>query len=231
MNADVSIVHPSTRLKSRQPSMLAGRFVTRSLDLVVAVLVLVGLSPVLLIIAIAVRRDSAGPAIFRQKRVGKDLKEFELYKFRTMSTGADPSRHRAYVTSLLTSGVQKSEEEEGTLYKLSVDDRITAAGRFLRSWSLDELPQLVNVLRGQMSLVGPRPVIPYEVEQYPDSYLPRFSVKPGLTGLWQVSGRNERTYHEMVCADVEYAEHRTLWLDLKILVKTIPVVLGRRGVA
>lgn len=229
MNADISLVQSSTLLKSRQPSTLGGRCATRSLDLVLAVLVLVGLSPVLLIIAIVVRRDSAGPAIFRQKRVGKDQKEFELYKFRTMSTGADPARHRAYVTALLTSDARSPED--GGLYKLSGDDRITGVGRFLRSWSLDELPQLVNVLRGQMSLVGPRPVIPYEVEQYPESYLPRFLVKPGLTGLWQVSGRNERTYDEMVCADIEYAEHRTLWLDLKILVKTIPVVLGRRGVA
>jgi lipopolysaccharide/colanic/teichoic acid biosynthesis glycosyltransferase len=203
--------------------------VVRALDLIVAVLVLGLLSPLLLVIVLAIRLDSTGPAIFRQRRVGKDMKEFELYKFRTMKTGADIEPHRAYVRSLLSSDQRQSEY--GTLYKLSVDDRVTRAGRFLRSWSLDELPQLVNVLRGEMSLVGPRPVIPYEVEQYPESYLPRFSVNPGLTGLWQVSGRNERTYHEMVCADVEYAERRTVWLDLKILWKTIPVVLGRRGVA
>ncbi len=205
------------------------RSAVRALDLAVAGGALIVLSPVLLMIAIAIRLGSTGPAIFRQRRVGKDMQEFELYKFRTMRTGADPEPHRAYVRTLLTSDHQQSQD--GKLYKLSVDDRITSVGRFLRSWSLDELPQLVNVLRGEMSLVGPRPVIPYEVEHYPESYLPRFSVKPGLTGLWQVSGRNERTYHEMVCADVEYAARRTLWLDLKILGKTIPVVLARRGVA
>jgi lipopolysaccharide/colanic/teichoic acid biosynthesis glycosyltransferase len=212
-------------------SITAGleRFAVRALDLVVAAGALVVLSPVLLVIAIAIRLGSTGPAIFRQGRMGKDMKEFELYKFRTMKTGADTEPHRAYVRSLLTADQQQSRD--GNLYKLSVDDRITPVGRFLRSWSLDELPQLVNVLRGEMALVGPRPVIPYEVEHYPESYLPRFSVKPGLTGLWQVSGRNERTYHEMVCADLEYAQCRTVWLDLKILCKTIPVVLGRRGVA
>ncbi len=213
----------------RQRSPLLERGAVRTLDLLVATVVLVVLSPLLLVVAILIRLDSAGPAIFRQRRVGKTMREFELYKFRTMKTGADVEPHRAYVRTLLAPGQQHSQD--GTLYKLSVDDRVTGIGRFLRSWSLDELPQLVNVLRGQMSLVGPRPVIPYEVEHYPESYLPRFSVKPGLTGLWQVSGRNERTYHEMVCADVEYAERRTVWLDLKILCKTIPVVLGRRGVA
>ncbi len=221
MNSGMGAKHSSTAALER--------VAVRALDLIVAILVLGALSPLLLMVVIAIRLDSAGPAIFRQRRVGKDMEEFELYKFRTMKTGADTEPHRAYVRSLLNSDQQESQD--GTLYKLSVDDRVTAVGGFLRSWSLDELPQLINVLRGEMSLVGPRPVIPYEVEHYPESYLPRFSVKPGLTGLWQVSGRNERTYHEMVCADVDYAERRTVWLDLKILCKTIPVVLGRRGVA
>jgi lipopolysaccharide/colanic/teichoic acid biosynthesis glycosyltransferase len=108
---------------------------------------------------------------------------------------------------------------------------VTKVGRFLRSWSLDEVPQLWNVLRGEMSLVGPRPVIEYEVEQYPDWYLRRFAVKPGLTGLWQVSGRNERTYEEMVRFDIEYAERRSLWMDLRILARTALVVMRRQGVA
>jgi lipopolysaccharide/colanic/teichoic acid biosynthesis glycosyltransferase len=121
--------------------------------------------------------------------------------------------------------------ERGHLYKLSVDDRITRTGRILRSWSLDELPQLLNVIRGDMALVGPRPVIPYEVEMYPKNYLARFAVKPGLTGLWQVSGRNERTYEEMVSFDIQYAQAASLLLDLRILAKTVPVVLRRQGVA
>lgn len=200
----------------------------RTLDFVIALVALVVLAPLLVIVALAVRLDSDGPAIFRQRRVGRDLRPFVLYKFRTMRTGVDTQPHRAYVEALISA---EQRSENGSLYKLSVDDRVTKLGRVLRSWSLDELPQLLNVLRGQMALVGPRPVIPYEVELYPESYLRRFAVKPGLTGLWQVSGRNLRTYHEMVCCDIEYAEQRSLPLDLKILIKTVPVVLGRRGVA
>jgi lipopolysaccharide/colanic/teichoic acid biosynthesis glycosyltransferase len=128
-------------------------------------------------------------------------------------------------------GTDAPENPPDNLYKLVVDPRVTRVGRVLRSWSLDEVPQLWNVLRGDMSLVGPRPVIEYEVEQYPDWYLRRFAVKPGMTGLWQVSGRNERTYEEMVRFDVEYAELRSLWLDLRILARTAIVVMRRQGVA
>jgi lipopolysaccharide/colanic/teichoic acid biosynthesis glycosyltransferase len=200
----------------------------RCIDLVVAILVLVLLSPLLLAIAIAIRATSHGPALFRQQRLGKGMSSFSLYKFRTMCPNASEAPHREYVQALISSD---QGSQNGNLYKLTVDSRITKVGRFLRSWSFDELPQLLNVLRGEMSLVGPRPVIGYEVELYPRAYLRRFAVKPGLTGLWQVSGRNQRTYHEMVQFDIEYVERYSLWLDLKILGKTIPVVLGRRGVA
>jgi lipopolysaccharide/colanic/teichoic acid biosynthesis glycosyltransferase len=151
-----------------------------------------------------------------------------MLKFRTMRTDADATPHREYVQALI--GDDRGPER-GRLYKLSVDDRVTRVGRVLRSWSLDEVPQLLNVLRGQMALVGPRPVIAYEVEMYPEDYLRRFDVKPGLTGLWQVSGRNERTYEEMVHFDLEYATERSLLGDLRILIKTVPVVLSRQGVA
>lgn len=200
----------------------------RGLDLLVAATVLLVLAPLLVAIALAVRIDSKGPVLFRQRRVGRERREFTIFKFRTMHHDADASRHRKYVQTLIDGD---RESERGHLYKLSVDDRVTRVGRFLRSWSLDELPQLINVLRGQMALVGPRPVIPYEVEMYPDTYLRRFAVKPGLTGLWQVSGRNERTYDEMVSFDIEYAEASSLLLDLRILAKTVPVVLRRQGVA
>jgi lipopolysaccharide/colanic/teichoic acid biosynthesis glycosyltransferase len=210
---------------------LSGRIAVRGLDLLVAVLVLIVLAPLLLVIAVMVRLDSSGPSVFRQRRVGRGLEPFQLYKFRTMRSGADTAPHQAYVQALIASAQTSEKSEKGQLYKLAVDDRITRVGRVLRSWSLDELPQLINVLKGEMSLVGPRPVIPYEVEQYPQEYLGRFSVKPGLTGLWQVSGRNTKTYHEMVTADLEYAETRSLWIDIKILFKTIPVVLLRKGVA
>jgi lipopolysaccharide/colanic/teichoic acid biosynthesis glycosyltransferase len=207
---------------------VAGVALRRTLDIVVAGALLLVLSPLLIAIAIAVRLDSEGPVLFRQRRVGRGRGEFTMLKFRTMCHDADATRHRNYVQTLIDGS---RESERGQLYKLSVDDRVTRVGRFLRSWSLDELPQLFNVLRGQMALVGPRPVIPYEVEMYPDAYLRRFAVKPGLTGLWQVSGRNERTYDEMVSFDIEYAEAASLLLDLRILAKTVPVVLRRQGVA
>ncbi len=200
----------------------------RTLDILVSGGILLVLSPLLLAIALVVRLDSKGPALFRQRRVGRSQREFTTLKFRTMYTGADATPHRQYVQALIG---DDPSPERGCLYKLSVDDRVTRVGRFLRSWSLDELPQLINVLLGQMALVGPRPVIPYEVELYPDSYLGRFDVKPGLTGLWQVSGRNERTYEEMVKLDVQYAREASLALDLQILIKTLPVVLRRQGVA
>jgi lipopolysaccharide/colanic/teichoic acid biosynthesis glycosyltransferase len=200
----------------------------RSLDILVTVVLLLALAPLLALIVLAIRIDTGGPAIFRQRRVGRGRREFTVLKFRTMYSDADPSPHREYVQSLIS---DERLAERGGLYKLSVDARITRVGRYLRSWSLDELPQLLNVLCGQMALVGPRPVIPYEVEMYPEDYLRRFAVKPGLTGLWQVSGRNERTYEEMVRLDLEYAEEVSLLLDLRILAKTVPVVLGRQGVA
>ena len=158
--------------------------------------------------AIAIRLDSRGPALFRQRRVGHGEREFTLLKFRSMRVDADPRGHREYVTALIQGEAPDGGREN--LYKLAVDDRITPVGRWIRRWSLDELPQLFNVFAGDMTLVGPRPAIPYEVDEYPSWYRRRFSVKPGLTGLWQVSGRNERTYEEMVRLDIEYAERRSL---------------------
>jgi lipopolysaccharide/colanic/teichoic acid biosynthesis glycosyltransferase len=184
---------------------------------------------VLAIVTIAVKLDSPGPVIFRQQRVGRNQKPFSLYKFRTMRANASEESHKAYVQELLRS--HDSSTDGSNLYKLTVDPRITRIGRFLRSWSLDELPQLVNVLKGEMSLVGPRPIIEYELELYPQEYLKRFLVKPGLTGLWQVSGRNERTYHEMVHFDIDFVDRHSLGMYVWILFKTVPVVLGRRGVA
>jgi lipopolysaccharide/colanic/teichoic acid biosynthesis glycosyltransferase len=213
------------RPSARRPAM---DVVRRVLDFLVASALLLVLAPLLMAIALAIRVDSRGPVFFRQRRVGRGRREFTVLKFRTMRHGADATRHRKYVQTLIDGN---RESERSRLYKLSVDDRVTPVGRFLRSWSLDELPQLINVLCGQMALVGPRPVIPYEVEMYPDAYLRRFAVKPGLTGLWQVSGRNERTYDEMVSFDIEYAEASSLLLDLRILAKTVPVVLRRQGVA
>jgi lipopolysaccharide/colanic/teichoic acid biosynthesis glycosyltransferase len=228
-DASAALAHPERRSTLHGARRNAAvNAVRRLLDILVAGTVLLVLSPVILLAALAIRLESGGPVIFRPQRLGRELRPFAIFKFRSMNHKADATPHRKYVQSLIG---QQVGSERGRLYKLSVDDRVTKVGRVLRSWSLDELPQLLNVLRGDMALVGPRPVMPYEVDLYPPSYLPRFAVKPGLTGLWQVSGRNERTYDEMVRFDIEYAERTSLLLDLRILAKTLPVVLSRRGVA
>ena len=209
----------------------SARCVRRAVDLAVAAVVLVLLSPVLLAIAIAIRLDSRGPALFRQTRIGLDRSPIVVNKFRTMYAGADPAPHREYIRQLVTGEPERRRGDGRELFKLVVDDRVTRVGRFLRKTSLDELPQLWNVLRGEMSLVGPRPVVPYELEHYKTPYFRRFTVKPGLTGLWQVSGRNEMSYTEMVELDLAYVERRSLRLDAEILVRTVGVVLARKGVA
>jgi lipopolysaccharide/colanic/teichoic acid biosynthesis glycosyltransferase len=227
MSVDVSTMAELTRTVARpRPATSLAR---RMLDVSVAGTVLLLMVPVIAFAAIAVRLSSPGPVLFRQRRLGRHMQPFTVLKFRTMRADADSALHRDYVRSLI--GTQPPEDAPDNLYKLVIDPRVTRVGRFLRSWSLDEVPQLWNVLRGEMSLVGPRPVIEYEVEQYPDWYLRRFAVKPGLTGLWQVSGRNEKTYEEMVRYDIEYAERRSLWLDLRILARTALVVMRRQGVA
>jgi lipopolysaccharide/colanic/teichoic acid biosynthesis glycosyltransferase len=212
-----------------EPRWLA--VVRRGVDLLFAIALIVLLAPILLAVAIAVRLDSHGPALFRQRRVGYGESEFTLYKFRSMRLDADPRGHQEYVTALIKGEGSAPGTESESIYKVAVDNRITPVGRWIRRWSLDELPQLFNVVLGDMTLVGPRPAIPYEVAEYPAWYLTRFSVKPGLTGLWQVSGRSERSYEEMVRLDIEYTERRSLTLDLSILLKTPWTVLSRKGAA
>jgi lipopolysaccharide/colanic/teichoic acid biosynthesis glycosyltransferase len=224
------VLSPGRPIARRPLAARAAVAARRALDLLAGVLLLIVLAPLLLAIAIAVRLDSPGPAIYRQRRIGRGGRAFEVNKFRSMRSDADAARHRDYVQQLINHRPAGNPPENG-LYKLVVDDRITKVGRFLRGWSLDELPQLWNVVRGDMSLVGPRPVIPYEVELYPDWYHERFAVKPGVTGLWQVSGRSECTYEQMVELDVEYVRRRTLPLDLAILARTVRVVVTRRGAA
>jgi lipopolysaccharide/colanic/teichoic acid biosynthesis glycosyltransferase len=201
----------------------------RALDVAVSAVLLLVLAPVLLILAAAIRLDSPGRVLYRQRRVGRDLDPFTVNKFRTMHSGAGHETHRQFVIGLIAG--QQSEDAESNFFKMANDDRVTRVGRFLRKSSLDELPQLWNVLRGDMSLVGPRPPIPYEVEHYPPHWFDRFAVKPGMTGLWQVSGRSELTLEEMIALDVEYARSRSLWLNVKILARTVPVVLIGRGAA
>ena len=193
----------------------------RALDIVVSFFTLVVLSPLMAIIALAIKLDSRGPVLFNQRRVGLDLETFVVHKFRTMHHGADHGVHREYYLELIANAVPGR--------KLERDTRVTRVGRFLRRTSLDELPQLWNVLRGQMSLVGPRPPIPYEVEKYPPHWFARFGVKPGITGLWQVSGRSTVSIEEMIHLDIEYARTRSLATNLWIILRTIPAVLSLRG--
>ncbi len=199
-----------------------GQVIKRLFDFLFAFVAIVLLSPVLLFIALAVIFTSRGSAIFTQRRVGKDGRVFNFYKFRSMQANNDETIHKAYFEKLIRG---RREKECGDSFKIKNDPRVTPIGRFLRKTSLDELPQLFNVLKGEMSLVGPRPPIDYEVEQYQDWHRQRLHALPGITGLWQVSGRSSVPFDEMVLLDIHYMEHWTLILDFKIIFRTIPVVL------
>ncbi len=200
----------------------------RALDLVVASACLVLTSPILIITWALVRLTTPGPALFRQRRVGRNGRTFVLYKFRTMHNGCADDVHRDYVCRLLTEDQPPVGGQNGC-YKLEADARITRVGGFLRKLSIDELPQLFNVLKGEMSLVGPRPALPWEAELFDMAYAKRFTVAPGLTGLWQVSGRNRLPMKQGLDLDIEYVDRRSFALDLKILVKTIPAVVSGNG--
>lgn len=219
---------PALPVLSAERSTLALEWACRTLDVVIAILALVLLLPVLAVIAVAVRLDSPGPVIFRQRRVGKALRPFTVLKFRTMWDGASPESHRRFVVGLI-SGDEPPEVAGQPRFKLTSDSRITRVGAFLRRTSLDELPQLWNVIRGEMSLVGPRPAIQYEVEHYPPHWFERFEVKPGVTGLWQVSGRCELNLEDMIGLDAEYVRQRSLKMNLWILLRTVPAVFTARG--
>ena len=181
------------------------------LERVLAMALLVPASPVILLLAVVVRVTSHGPAIYRQQRVGKDGRNFEIYKLRTM--------------------VDDAERISGPVWCLPGDSRITPVGRLLRVFHLDELPQLINVIRGEMSLVGPRPLLMEYLDLYSDEQMRRHEMRPGLTGLAQVSGRNNQTWEDRLALDVWYVDHWSLWLDLRILVATVFKVLQREGIS
>lgn len=201
------------------PSRGARRLVKGTFDRTAAALALLVLMPVLVAVGLLVRRDSAGPAIFRQQRIGRDGQCFTMFKFRTMTTEAEDVK----------ATLSDRNESDGVLFKMRADPRITRVGAVLRRYSIDELPQLVNVLLGQMSLVGPRPALAQEVDQYTVDPRRRLAVKPGLTGLWQVSGRSDLSWAESVRLDVRYVDNWSLGLDLSILVRTVGAVLSHRG--
>jgi lipopolysaccharide/colanic/teichoic acid biosynthesis glycosyltransferase len=190
--------------------------VKRSLDIAVAGVALVALSPLLALIAVFIKLDSAGPALFRQQRPGRDMRMFTVLKFRTMRLGSDSLRPQDFASL-----------GYGPDQKKKADPRITRVGRLLRRFSLDELPQFINVLKGDMSLVGPRPLLGWELPA--NDLMARAGVLPGITGLWQVSGRSDLSFTEMLDLDLEYARRRSLLLDLKIILKTLPAMLGTRG--
>jgi lipopolysaccharide/colanic/teichoic acid biosynthesis glycosyltransferase len=200
----------------------------RAIDMLGSAFALLFCAPIFLIIAIAIKCTSEGPIFFCQTRVGRLGREFCFYKFRTMFANNDPHIHREYVAKLIAGGADTNQT--GGLYKLTNDPRITRIGRFLRRSSLDELPQFFNVLRNDMSLVGPRPPLPYEYERYQTWHKRRvWELKPGITGLWQIEGRSRTTFDEMVRLDIRYATIRNFWLDVKIMWQTPSAMFLGRG--
>lgn len=198
------------------------------MDILGSLFALVCLSPLLLIIAAAIKYTSDGPVFFKQERMGLNGGIFTFLKFRSMYTDCDSDRHREYIKKYIGEG--KDDKDAPGVYKICNDPRVTPLGRFLRKTSLDELPQFINVMKGDMSLVGPRPPIPYEIELYDIWHRRRLlSVKPGITGLWQVTGRSSTTFDEMVRLDLRYVNEWSSWLDIKLLLKTPWVILTGKG--
>ncbi|HME01156.1 MAG TPA: sugar transferase [Terriglobia bacterium] len=210
----------------------SARMVKRAIDVLGSFSALVLLSPLFAAISIAVKLTSKGPVFFRQQRVGHHGKRFTFLKFRSMYFKSDPSIHEDYIKRFIsgTVGTQRPEESQASVYKLTADPRVTRVGAFLRKTSLDELPQFFNVLKGEMSLVGPRPPITYEVKRYDIWHKRRLlDVKPGITGLWQIEGRSRIKFDEMVRLDLKYARSWSLWLDVKILLHTPRAVVMGEG--
>jgi lipopolysaccharide/colanic/teichoic acid biosynthesis glycosyltransferase len=197
----------------------------RLLDILFSFLILVPLCLVIVVVALLIRLDSEGPIFYSQKRVGLHGLEFTLYKFRTMHVHTDDSFHRQAVAKYISGQKLSDNSTNDSSYKLTEDPRITRIGRLLRKTSIDELPQFFNVLRGEMTLVGPRPPLPYEVEIYSPYDWLRLAGKPGLTGIWQVYGRSRVPFQSMVEMDIEYLLQQSLWKDLKLIALTVPVML------
>ncbi|UCE04258.1 MAG: sugar transferase [Candidatus Latescibacterota bacterium] len=222
------------------------------MDLAIAGLILLLSAPLFLIVAVLIKLSSPGPVLFVQKRVGRNGRVFDFFKFRTMKHNSDDSVHREFAANFIRGNGKNQPRDDaehatsprgssagnGTcseplaqdqVYKLTWDPRITGIGRFLRRTSLDELPQLINVLRGDMSIVGPRPPVVYELEHYQDWHKRRLGAKPGITGLWQVSGRSSVPFDEMVQLDLYYIDHRSTSMDLRIMARTLPVMIKGDG--
>lgn len=204
----------------------------RLMDIIGSLIGILLFSPIMILTAIAIKITSSGPIIFKQFRLGTRGIRFSFYKFRSMDWNVGDQIHRDYVANLIQGDLKKINQgdKETPLYKMKSDPRVTPVGKIIRKTSIDELPQFFNVLMGEMSLVGPRPPIPYEVEKYEPWHLRRIlEVKPGITGLWQVDGRSKTSFDDMVRLDLRYAQNWSLWLDLKILLKTVRAVIRSQG--
>lgn len=222
------LLYPELRLRQERGTIYDA--IKRGLDVLGSLTLLVVLSPLLLLIAALVKLTSRGPVFFRQVRIGQMMKPFTMLKFRTMYVNADQRPHYEFVSGFIKASGQVHEPGKNGFFKLANDSRVTPVGRLLRKASLDELLQLWNVLRGDMSLVGPRPPLPYELEQYKPWHRRRvLEAKPGITGLWQVAGRSRTTFDEMVRLDLRYARTRSLWTDIKILLATPAAVISGKG--
>jgi lipopolysaccharide/colanic/teichoic acid biosynthesis glycosyltransferase len=197
------------------------------LDMIIGVVALGAFSPVLLIVALAVKLDSPGPAIFKQKRIGKDGNKFTVWKFRSMYLNADDRPHREALKKLVEGEPVTNADGQG-FFKPADDPRVTRLGKFLRATGLDELPQVFNILRREMSVVGPRPAIPYELDLYKEWHHRRLAVRPGVTGLWQVKRHDTQNFDDVIRLDLEYIDSFSIWLDLKIILLTFPMILFRR---
>ena len=207
----------------------AGAWTKRAFDILFTMMIAVLGLPFYLLIAALIKLTSEGPVLFVQERVGQDGRTFRFFKFRTMLVDNSDHQHRSFAEDFIKGRLMNEGEEGSRVFKLQNDPRVTSIGRFLRKTSLDELPQFINVLRGEMTLVGPRPPLAYELAHYKEWHRGRLAVKPGLTGLWQVSGRSTVPFDEMVMLDLYYIENWSLALDLKIIARTVPVMLFGLG--
>ena len=211
------------------PTPVGYRLAKRTLDLIAALLGLLLTSPILLIVALALKLESRGPILFRQQRLGLCGRQFTCYKFRTMHPGAEQEGHRDHVRTLISQERSTEQAFQAAWLPITPDPRVTRLGAFLRRSHLDELPQLINIVRGEMSLVGPRPPIPYEVEVYEPWHRRRLAVIPGLTGLWQATGWGRVSFDEGVRLDIAYIDRRSFWLDVGLILRTIwQIVTGRQ---
>lgn len=207
-------IEPKNLIRKRKSNVYF--FLKRTLDILLSLIGLIALSPILLIVILAIKLESKGEAIFSQERVGMNGRVFKMYKFRSMVANAEELKEK----------LEDNNEMDGPMFKMKDDPRITKVGKFIRKTSIDEVPQLVNVLKGEMTLVGPRPSLPEEVELFEDWMRERLEVKPGLTCYWQVMGRNTIGFEDWMRLDVKYVRERNTWLDIKLIFKTFGVFLG-----